>query len=283
MRRGRAGHSIASSITPSIASSIALASILALAACGGSAAPSGPAPAQSKYRAYAADDEQDEHVAVVSSRGVLEPEQVEAGMSPHRDELSSCYLGHAAGRRWLGGALVLRWAIDAKGQTLAVHVAQSDLGAWPVERCLLEVARKMRFEAPRGGPTDFTVPLGFSSAKPAAALSEEESEQAVGKQLAQLATCTTGELAAPPHLMITLYAGNRGVLSVGFATTTTTTTATTTATTAEAPASASGLSDAWADCAEKLALTWKVPLPPGDAKDARAAPRKLTLLYAATP
>lgn len=257
--RGRAWVA-APSIACSIACSITYL-VIGLAACGGSSKPS-PPPAQSKYRAYPADqDEHDDQLALTSSRGVLEPEQVHAGMSPHSDALSSCYISRVAGRRWLGGNLVLRWAVDAEGKIVEVHVAESDLGAWPVERCLLEVARKMTFEAPRGGPTDFTVPLGFSSVKKATALSEEESGQAVGEQLSQLDACTTAEVAAPHHLLITLYASNRGVLSVGFAS-----------------AETSALTDAWADCAEKLALAWRFPIPAAHAKD---GPLKLTLRYAA--
>lgn len=269
---------------------------VAVAACGGSSS-SSPPPAQSKYRSYPADhDEHDDELALTSSRGVLEPDQVHAGMAPHSDALSGCYMSRVAGRRWLGGDLVLRWAVDAEGKILDVRVAESDLGAWPVERCLLEVARKMTFEAPRGGPTDFTVPLGFSSVKRADVLSEEESAQAVGEQLSQLDTCTavttgtgitgtgttgtTGTTGlAPRPLLITLYASNRGVLSVGFAAAEGA--AEDPAETAAATAAeAAGLPDAWADCAEKVALAWRFPIPPAYAK---AGPIKLRLRYAASP
>lgn len=239
-----------------------------LAGCGGSEKPKEPAPQPSKYRKYSADDERDDGVAVASSRGVLEPEQVHAGMSPHSDALSACYISRVAGRRWLGGNLVLRWAVNAEGQIVQVHVAESDLGAWPVERCLLEVARQMTFEAPRGGPTDFTVPLGFSSVKRAEAWSEEESAAAVGEQPLQLQECTAAEAIPPRNVLITLYASSKGPLSVGFAT-----------------AEAAGLTEAWADCAEKLALAWRVAAPPPapghPARQLGAAPVKLTVRYAA--
>lgn len=270
MRRGRgwAASGLASLSGAAAIAAGAVTAAAALAACGGNEQPQPLAPQPSKYRKYSADDERDDGVAVASSRGVLEPEQVHAGMAPHSDALSACYIGRVAGRRWLGGNLVLRWAVNAEGQIVQVHVAESDLGAWPVERCLLEVARQMTFEAPRGGPTDFTVPLGFSSVKRAEAWSEEESAAAVGEQPLQLEECSAAEAIPPRNVLLTLYASSKGPLSVGFAT-----------------AEAAGLTEAWADCAEKLALAWRVAAPPPapghPARQLRAAPVKLTVRYAA--
>ncbi len=270
MRRGRgwAASGLASLSGAAAIAAGAVTAAAALAACGGNEQPQPLAPQPSKYRKYSADDERDDGVAVASSRGVLEPEQVHAGMAPHSDALSACYIGRVAGRRWLGGNLVLRWAVNAEGQIVQVHVAESDLGAWPVERCLLEVARQMTFEAPRGGPTDFTVPLGFSSVKRAEAWSEEESAAAVGEQPVQLEECSAAEAIPPRNVLLTLYASSKGPLSVGFAT-----------------AEAAGLTEAWADCAEKLALAWRIAAPPPapghPARQLRAAPVKLTVRYAA--
>ncbi len=253
---------------------IASAGMIGLAAaCGGSEKPRQEPPQQqpSKYRKYAADEEEPDDVTVTTSRGVLEPDQVHAGMAPHNEALSGCYVHRVAGRRWLGGELVLRWEVDAAGQIVQVHVAESDLGAWPVERCLLEVARQMKFPAPRGGPTDFTVPLAFSSARRAEVWSEEDSALAVADQLTQLGECSAAEPAPPSNVRITLYASSRGPLSVGFST--------------SAP---SGLPEGWAECAEKLALAWRIPatrLPPqpnGAPRHLKAEPVKMTLRYAST-
>jgi TonB family protein len=249
-------------------------------------------------------DERDDGVVLASSRGVLEPEQVRAAVEPHSNEVSGCYLSRVGARRWLGGRVTLRWKIAPRGGITDVQIIESDLGAWPVERCLLEVARRMQFPEPRGGPAEFTVPFEFSATGNAQPWDEARSAAAVGdEQLAQLAQCDhpgdasltrpgprsarstsrpvvkappkaagapLGTPATPPGqapaalpgrapqtVTITLYVGARGTShSVGFA--------------AGEP---DGIPAPWAECAEKIAMTWRLP-------DPRGTVAKLTLRYA---
>ena len=266
---------------------IRLALGLALAGCGG-AKPVEPAPQVSSLpltRAPVAEPaETDDGVVVGSGKGHVEPAAVEAAIGPYRGELASCYTQRVGARRWLSGQLVVRWELAADGSLARVVLATSDLGAWPIERCVLDTARRAGFGTPIGGAAEVTLPLEFSLCQPvpvargarpgqpgepphgcsvggrAALWDEVASARAVGSQLAKLDACATSVAAAtakprpaPDDVEITLYvarvgsrAGRRGrVESVGFASRT------------------SEIDDAWAACAEKAALAWRLPDPGG--------------------
>jgi hypothetical protein len=194
-------------------------------------------------------DEPGDSVEVVTEKGHLEPAAVDAGIAPYRAALSSCYTRRVGKRPWLNGHLVLRWEVAADGSIERLLLAESDLGAWPVEKCVLEAVREARFGKPIGGPAEVSLPLEFSArAQPAVAATwdDEQSQKAVGAQLARLDACSRGKSTIPDEVRITVYAGPRGrALSVGFA-------------------SATAVLEAdWADCAEKAALRWRLPDPRG--------------------
>lgn len=232
--------------------------VVALAGCGG-AGPAAPPPRVSPVpltRAPVAEPEEaDDGMVVTSGKGHVEPAAVDAGIAPHRGALSSCYTDRVGNRRWLGGRLALRWEVAADGSIGRVLLADSDLGAWPVEKCVLDAAREASFGAPVGGAAEVTLALEFSLCQPASGCSarsqpviwdDEQSARAVGGQLARLDACARGKVAAPRDVRITLYVGPRGrAASVGFA------------------SAASELPEAWAACAEKAALGWRLPDPRG--------------------
>lgn len=241
----------------------ALGGVLALAACGGSPRASEDRTAAGARRSSGAGaDEPEDGVEVQSSRGVLEPEQIRQVVEPHSNELSGCYLSRVGDRRWLGGRVQLKWELDGTGAVRDVHIAESDLGSWPVERCLLGISRRLKFPAPRGGSdTDFTVPLEFSATGSAAPWSEERSAEALGPQLTRLDECAAMPAAAPTaptapagdpaaasaprEVLITLYLGAQGqVLSSGFAVD-----------------EAEGFSEKWADCAHRVVQAWRTTEP----------------------
>lgn len=234
----------------------ALACVAALGACGGPPAPSlpwnQPAPAGGEPE----EAEPDDGVQVMSTRGRMDPAAVDAGLAPRRDELAGCYTQHLGTRRWLGGKLILHWDVAADGAITRVLLTESDVGAWPIEKCVLAVARRTTFGKPIGGPTELSLPLEFSAPAPAAVWGVERSAVAVGGQLLALEACSrpaakAGDRARPPGEMpsevaITAYVGPQGrVQSVGFA------------------SAAAVLDEAWADCAERAALTWQLPDPKG--------------------
>ncbi len=149
-------------------------------------------------------------------------------------------------RRWLGGHLVLRWDVAADGTVDKVLLAENDLGAWPIEKCVLDLARATSFGPPIGGRAEVVLPLTFSARGKLGLWPDEVSAKAVGTQLAKLDVCARGKPAMPEDVVITLYVGARGrAQSVGFA------------------SASSVLEDAWAACAEKAALAWHLPDPKG--------------------
>lgn len=247
----------------------------ALCSCGGAKPPEGDAASSGHRTRTSRAEEPDDGVSLTTSRGVLEPEQIRAIVEPHSNEFSSCYISRVGDRRWLGGKLQLQWQLDASGAVLSVHVNENDLGAWPVEKCVLAAARRLKFPPPRGGATDFTVPLEFSATGSAAVWDEAKSATALAPHLGKLAACAEppagsptassasaapSEPTAPAEVTLTLYLGSQGqVLSAGFA--------------VEEP---TGFSERWAECAYAAALTWKLPEP-------RVPVAKLTVRYTPPP
>lgn len=249
----------------------------ALCSCGGAKPPDGDTSSSGYRTRTTRAEDPDDGVSLTTSRGVLEPEQIRATVEPHSEEFSSCYISRVGDRRWLGGKLQLQWQLDASGAVQSVHVNENDLGAWPVEKCVLTAARRLKFPPPRGGATDFTVPLEFSATGSAAIWDEAKSAAALAPHLGKLSACaeppagTTAsgspdaaapEPSAPAEVTLALYLGSQGqVLSAGFA--------------VEEP---TGFSERWAECAYAAALTWKLAEP-------RVPVAKLTVRYTppATP
>jgi hypothetical protein len=245
----------------------------ALAACGGSPPPSLPwtdPAAPPPRREVVEEAEPDDGLQVRSTKGHMDPDAVNAGLAPRRAELTGCYTRNVGKRRWLGGKLLLHWEVAADGEITQVLLAESDLGAWPIEKCMLEVARAAVFGKPTGGAAELTLPLELGAPVPAAVWGVEQSARAVGGQLLQLETCAAGgdasaapgrkrgaaaakgaaagrgQRAMPDEVAITLYVGPQGrPQSVGFASAT------------------AAIDDAWADCAERVALSWQLPDPKG--------------------
>jgi len=223
------------------------AAVVALVACGGSKSPPpapAPPPPKPPPRIQVEEPEPDDGVTVRLAHGHMEPEVVQAGIAPHAEELTGCFATRVGKRRWLGGHVTLHWDIRADGEVTKVVLSESDLGSWPVEKCLLEVARSATFGKPVGGNADFVVPLDFKPLGPSMPWDEDRGIKAVGKQLSTLAKCTKKRPA--DEVVITMYVGPHGqAQSVGFS------------------AAKAVIDDVWGDCAEKLALAWKLPDPRG--------------------
>ena len=223
---------------------------IALVACGGSTpkppppAPVNPPPAR---RVPIEEPEgEDDGVQVVASHGHMDPAVVDAGIAPHKSDLEDCFTSRAGNRRWLGGKVTLRWDVTKDGTVTRVMLSESDLGAWPIEKCLLEIARTATFGKPIGGKADFTIPLEFAPRGPFINWDSEQTKKAIGAQLTKLAACAKGKVRAPSGVTITMYVGPRGTpQSVGFSSPKTV------------------IDDLWADCAEKAALAWRLTDPKG--------------------
>jgi hypothetical protein len=219
--------------------------VLAAAACGGK--PAQPAsPAEPAAKRVPVDDEVDDGLELASSRGRMDPAVVEAGIAPHKEALGDCYMSRVAGRRWLGGRVSIHWDIQGDGTISAVKLAESTVGAWPIEKCLLDIARAATFGKPRGdADADFSLPLEFLPTGSVDIWDEDRSLRAVGGQVAKLDACAKAKGVKgpmPDDVTITVYIGPQGkAQSVGFS------------------SAASVLEDAWVECAEKTAMAWRLP------------------------
>lgn len=112
---------------------------------------------------YAADSSSG-GMTVENELGVLDTEDVEATMKDHFDEIRGCY--HRAGKaqRYAGGKVMLRFMVGGDGIAQDVLVIESTLGNYDVERCLVEVGRRIAFRAPSGHKaTTFEYPVEFRS------------------------------------------------------------------------------------------------------------------------
>ncbi len=218
-------------------------------ACGGSSPPPAkPEPVVSPTpitRVPVEDDENEDGVSFVGSRGRMDPAAITAGIKPHEGALVACYMENVGTRRWLGGAVTLHWDIQGDGTVTGVRLAESTLGNWTIEKCLLDVARQATFAKPTGGDTDFQLPLEFAAKGSSKPWDEDQALRAVGGQVAKLDACAKGKVAKPSEAVVTLYVGPGGkAQSVGFS-------------------GGAFIDDAWADCAEKAALSWRLPDPRG--------------------
>ena len=228
---------------------VVLALVAGIAACGSSQKPAAEEPKISSKpttRTIVEDDsEPTEGVTVVNQRGRMNVSDIEKGLAPHTQSLTDCYMSRVGKRRWLGGQVEIHWDISKDGEITAVKLASSDLGAWPIEKCVLGVAKAISFGAPRGNkPARVTAPLSFSAGTGAVRWDEEAAAKAIGGRLVKLAPCASRE-PAPTDVTITIYLGTRGkVETVGFA-------------------SPRGFGEAWADCAEKTILAWSLTDPRG--------------------
>jgi len=226
--------------------------LIVLVACGGKPPPPAPKPAPPPVAPTRVpietdnDSEREEGVTIVNAHGHMEKEAIEAGLAPHNQELADCYTKKVGRRHWLGGHVKIHWDIAKDGTITKVKLtAESDLGAWPIEKCLLEVARAASFDKPVGGDADFDIPLDFTAKGAYLPWDEDKALRAVGGQLAKLDECGKSTVL-PDDVVITVYVGFRGhAQSVGFS------------------SDASVIDDKWAECAEKAAMKWRLPDPRG--------------------
>lgn len=215
------------------------------------------------------EDEAEDGVTFTKTRGSISAEAIQAALAPHNQAMMDCYTQNVGKRRWLGGHVVLHWDLKADGTVASVKMAESNLGSWAVEKCLLEVAWSATFDKPKGGDADFTLPLDFQPPSGTKIWDDDMALRAVGGQLAALDDCDDFEPGkpsknprkAPKHpkadkpvrperppsnVTITLYVGPQGkTQSIGFS------------------SSTSEVGEKWAACAEQTAQMWRLPDPRG--------------------
>jgi TonB family protein len=157
-------------------------------------------------------------MTVDNELGVLDTEEVDATLKQHFDEIRGCYNRAGKARRYAGGRVMLRFLVGGDGIAQDVLVVESTLGNYDVERCLVEVGRRIAFHAPAGHkPTTFEYPVEFRSTNQVAVLEVDglKLDQDLSVFLPQLAVC--GQLAAEDASAIMYIEPNGHPGSVGLA------------------------------------------------------------------
>jgi TonB family protein len=197
------------------------------------------------------DDEEHEDVEVEGLLGRLDQNDIQPVVEKSWDAVQRCYSSAAGKLRYVGGQVELKFRVNRDGTVKHVHVARGVLGAWPVEKCVLELARAMVFPKPRGGEAVFTFPIEFPARGRAIAMEDVRVRGEVEPHLEELAECREIEedepAPRPDRIDLTLYVGRGGVVtSAGFSAD------------GEAP-----IPIGWADCVYEQVVTWKLTDPRG--------------------
>jgi TonB family protein len=105
-------------------------------------------------------------MGVQNEVGVYESADIEETLAAHMEEVRGC-LGRAGrARKYVAGKVVLRFMVSGEGKTQDVLVVATDLGNYDVERCLVDVGRRVKFPAPIGHKaTTFEYPVEFRSTR----------------------------------------------------------------------------------------------------------------------
>ena len=204
-----------------------LASLLCLAGfgCGGDkaarreGAEGGPEFALAKRKPKRAPAEDPNAAMKVENElGVLDSQDVEAVLQDRFGDIKDCYRRAGKAQRYADGRVLLRFLVNGDGTSQDVWVVESTLGNYDVERCLVEVGRRIKFRAPTGRKaTTFEYPVEFRSTHQIAVLVVDgvKVETDVATFLPQLAAC--GQLASEGASAIIYIEPNGFPGSVGLA------------------------------------------------------------------
>jgi TonB family protein len=153
-----------------------------------------------------------------SELGVVETVDVEEVLEGHFEEIRGCYQRAGKAQKYAAGKVTLRFLIAGSGQCDDVLVVESDLGNYGVERCLVDVGRRITFKAPTGNKaTTFDYPVEFRSTQEMAVLNMDgpKMEHDISGLLPRIAAC--GQLASDQVTAIMYIEPNGFPGSVGLA------------------------------------------------------------------
>ncbi len=104
-------------------------------------------------------DPREDALAITGLRGTLSQSEIQGALEPRMMKFSRCVQQRASSVEWLSGKVELTFHIALDGSVASVFPSASSMGDRETERCLLEVAKNVRFPAPHGGEADFSWPL----------------------------------------------------------------------------------------------------------------------------
>jgi hypothetical protein len=192
---------------------------LALAACGGSPAPppkaateeAAPDRPSRRVEEPAAEDPSGLRVGGDGLLGTMDEAEIGRTLQPKLAEFSECFNQHKR-LGYVGGTLTLRYRVARDGSVKKLGYV-SDLGVFAVERCVMAIAREVRFPRPKGGEAEIEYPAAFRPKQPHQVWDGDRISADVHKRERQLKACA----GAPASYQLTFYIGAGGkTTSVGF-------------------------------------------------------------------
>jgi hypothetical protein len=191
--------------------------LLALAGCA-SGPPPKPAqkPVEEPVREVRPQKSPDEEIAVSGTLGSLSDEQIAAPFQARWTDLGRCYATEKDKMHWLGGRVELKIRVDGTGAPKTVSVATA-LGHLPTEKCLLAIARQLKFAAPKGGTEAvFSYPIELNGDQPFRECDESKISRIVPRAKKDASGCAKG--SPPKGLAVTIWVGPGGkVVTAGVA------------------------------------------------------------------
>jgi hypothetical protein len=175
--------------------------------------------------------------------GTLDEEVINRVLQPKLQDFSACFHQHKK-LGYVGGTITLKYRIARDGTVKKVGFA-SDLGSFPVERCVLAIAKTLTFPRPRGGEAEFEYPAAFRPRQRYQVWDAGRISADVHRHERALRAC-----AGPPKsYALTFYIGAGGkTTSVGFS----------------SPEPWDAGLEAFAECVVEKAQTWKFTDPRGE-------------------
>ncbi|MDW8362445.1 MAG: TonB family protein [Myxococcales bacterium] len=210
------GRSLGTSARGGGAASFGIWLVAVAVSCGGAAPPRRQGPVEAPdVRPEPA--ESDDGIAVEGLLGTLSQDQIRRALEPREPSFLRCVERRLGAIEWLGGEVRLAFRVARDGSVRWVYLARSTLGDAATEACILEVARRVRFETPRGGEAE----VGWSFAvdppddvRPPLRWEPERLGEALQRAAEAVGACAPGE-----RFGVTVYVGPGGrVLSAGVAT-----------------------------------------------------------------
>jgi hypothetical protein len=226
------------------------ASFMAVAALAWAACAHQAPPPVAKTEASAPPPEPAERrddMAVEGTLGSLSEDDIAGPFQRRWDEITRCYEDATTRLSYLGGRIELKLRITQTGEPKSAYVVGSTFGNWDAERCVLGIARSLRFAKPHGGPeAEFTYPIEFRHKRAVTTWDGGRVEPSLARHKHDLDVCKAKLVAGvPPSLTLTLYVAPGGkVTSTGLA--------------ADAP-----LDDAFSACVVQKTRLWRLEDPLG--------------------
>ncbi len=94
--------------------------------------------------------------------GNMDAALIDQVVKQHLNQYRYCYQRELQRNHQLSGKVTLKWIIASDGSVSSANVKRETIGNSAVTRCMLNVARRMRFPAPKGGIVIVSYPFLFS-------------------------------------------------------------------------------------------------------------------------